>query len=933
MQKFFVKLFIALGIIKTIFMQNLVQIGISYLIIYIKETNSIIYNSSDTNLIMYSTLSPQGYIIASYELKINIKLNNPSRYAFKNNMIYLTKPDNSLTYFVININEMIQGGQNYAQELPRPALYYPCTSYVIINMEENLYLTCFDNGKIFVIKSSTFEGLFQQIGNVVYKPNPSSSLLRVYGQYFIIMENIIFIDDNQYQYSFQADISSFQLINEKYNIYLINKNMCKVQLSEGQFSIISSIQNVYENFSDVIEFYEIPAIIIQIINSDQFQIYNVQNFSQIPIVGNSFPSLDKNQTYFQYLNFIYVKNSYFELKYNALQQNIQIEATLGSQTYISFQSYNDFRFYNGFSYLVIDLSTNTINKRFLYPIQKIYNKIPGCSQSGQLLSCPSCQSYYYLQNGQCVPSCSDHYFVQGQNCQKCDQTCLTCKDASPSSCLTCIHGRYLLQQDNTCITCDQNSGYLINGRNCTCQDGYSYYNSNCQKLYLVYKSGFTTALIQQIQQQVSISSKSLQATTTFLSFLQNIMSQSSFGIAINGLTCMKLSYLILLNTILPNQIYTPLNEIKNQCPLKQYRLLNVFELVINQNQTQFQNQRYSQQDISFNIIYTSGQAITLSFICLFTLALFYFLIEKCQIQKVQSASKIIYDKLISSFAIQFLQLGGLILVIGINQQIKQFFLQFDSDSIGLQITYVILFISLVFLVFQQQYICINRKNCHQNLSNFNEITRKKIQNETISESRPCKNFMIIYLIYESFFVPVCFITFSESWMSASIVSIIIQSAYLCIFIYLKPFHSKLTNFYFIIDSLLWLSLFVQYLILNIVISNCDINEKAQFLDNLSYSFIITFQLILFELTIYMILNLISEFYQFIIRKKNKDQDQLMNQDKLLGRISKIEISEYVLDQNLNKIQQLSLQDLNYIRKQQIVKKQKNKVHHNKHQYE
>ncbi|EAS02559.2 hypothetical protein TTHERM_00631780 (macronuclear) [Tetrahymena thermophila SB210] len=206
------------------------------------------------------------------------------------------------------------------------------------------------------------------------------------------MENIIFIGDNQYQLSFQADFSSIQLIDEKYSIYLIKQNMCKVQLSDGKFSIISTIQNVYENISDVIEFYEISVI-----------------FVQIQIVGDSFASLTKNHTYFQYLNFLWVYNSYYELKYNPQQCKIQVKATIGSIVDINFKFFNDFRFYKVFTYFVRDISSSLT---YLNSVQIMYNMIPGCSQSGQLLSCSSCQPYYYLKNGQCVPSSSDHYFVQ-----------------------------------------------------------------------------------------------------------------------------------------------------------------------------------------------------------------------------------------------------------------------------------------------------------------------------------------------------------------------------------------------------------------------------------------------------------------------------------------------------------------------------------------
>ncbi|KAL4502467.1 hypothetical protein ABPG72_012054 [Tetrahymena utriculariae] len=132
MQKCFAQLFIAFGIFQTIFNLKLTQLEIFGLVFYIKETNSIIYNST---ILKYGTLDSLGYITASYVLtECTFIPNYQARYALKNSMIYLTTLFDDQNYCVINLNQMIQTGISYVQMLKKPALYYSCTTYQIIDM-------------------------------------------------------------------------------------------------------------------------------------------------------------------------------------------------------------------------------------------------------------------------------------------------------------------------------------------------------------------------------------------------------------------------------------------------------------------------------------------------------------------------------------------------------------------------------------------------------------------------------------------------------------------------------------------------------------------------------------------------------------------------------------------------------------------------------
>ncbi|EAR86511.2 zinc finger lsd1 subclass family protein (macronuclear) [Tetrahymena thermophila SB210] len=99
-------------------------------------------------------------------------------------------------------------------------------------------------------------------------------------------------------------------------------------------------------------------------------------------------------------------------------------------------------------------------------------------------SCLKCvESYSFLTNksGQktCVECSSlDQYIQMGGDCLPCDPSCKTCKSPSdPNQCLSCLNGKFLKKDDNSCTQCIEN-GYYKNSSECLkCP-------SNCQKCSL-----------------------------------------------------------------------------------------------------------------------------------------------------------------------------------------------------------------------------------------------------------------------------------------------------------------------------------------------------------------------------------------------------------------------------------------------------------------
>ncbi|EAR83410.2 transmembrane protein, putative (macronuclear) [Tetrahymena thermophila SB210] len=270
--------------------------------------------------------------------------------------------------------------------------------------------------------------------------------------------------------------------------------------------------------------------------------------------------------------------------------------------------FNLFFIQQGLTYIATICSPNCIYQ--LNSFQQLFNFIPGCSEylDSTKQSCKVCNPNYQLSNRICIVTCGLGYFEKDGICIQCDQSCQTCNGTLPTNCLICQDGLYF-HQDNLCKVCDTNNGYMIDSQSCICQDGYKLDNQKCVQLYLSYNSGtFSQSVVTQVTQQAQTSSKAAFASTTFLSSVQNLISTSSIGISINGITCFKLSYLLLVNTVLPQQIYGPLSAIKDQCPSSQFQKLNLFAL-INQNSSEYQNLRYQQLDISYNILQTSGQAL------------------------------------------------------------------------------------------------------------------------------------------------------------------------------------------------------------------------------------------------------------------------------------------------------------------------------------
>ncbi|KAL4483872.1 hypothetical protein ABPG72_006247 [Tetrahymena utriculariae] len=467
----------------------------------------------------------------------------------------------------------------------------------------------------------------------------------------------------------------------------------------------------------------------------------------------------------------------------------------------------------------------------------------------QILYCNEQSQCYQMKpkNTYCLKDTSNKTPFNKYLCKQCHQFCQECTGSTNNECRSCIQEAILK-------------------------------NTTCEQLFLIYNSKvYTRDKIEQATQQTQTTSQAAVGSTYALSAAQNIFSSSSFAILSTGLSCQKLSYLILVNINLPNQIYSPLEKLKNQLPSQQFKTLNIFKPLINANLITYPDIRFESVDLSYHILYNCGQAIILFLICLTLFTIFYLLTEKFQIEKVVLYSQKVYQAVFSSFIIQYFQLSMTIFVIGINTQIKYFINISDYEQLAIKIPLIIALFTLSIALYQQQYHYLNRIKSKQEIIDFYEITRQKILNEAVFESKPRRNFILIYLFIESVIIPTYFIQFSSSWKIVSIISIVIQVLQLGFIIYLMPFFSKLTNWFFILNSLLWLGLYIQYYLLNFYSSQPDVDNHAITLDNISYCFLISIQFALLINPIYLILSLFVKLYEYFKKwlqeKKIKKQTE------------------------------------------------------------
>ncbi|KAL4432685.1 hypothetical protein ABPG74_004978 [Tetrahymena malaccensis] len=526
-----------------------------------------------------------------------------------------------------------------------------------------------------------------------------------------------------------------------------------------------------------------------------------------------------------------------------------------------------------------------------------------CEQCENQVKCSKCLVGYYLFLDHSCNQCDTQsgFVIQQDKCLPCHNSCQTCSGQREDQCIKCNKNlNFYLYQDNTCKLCTTDQGYFVNEDNCSacnqscktcigfnfnecrsCYEGYDLINHTCRQIYLVYESTiFTESKIEQIQQQSQFSSSTLIISSQVISLLQNIGSNSSFGILTSGLTIQKLSYLYLFNVNLPKPVYSAFLILSGKLPSQQLLFLNLFSK--GQLQINYQNIKYLKVELAYHILINCGQAIILFIICSFIFGLFYILIEKVKQEKVRQISIKAYQSVFSSLVVQYFQLILSILIIGINQQVKELIYYSTIEQLPMKQILTLIFTILVIIIFKQQYKYLNQQNSNLSLLNFQDLTKEKIRNDTIYDSKIRLNFILIYQFFESFLLPTTYLQLSENWLAANIVSIIIQLSLLIMIIYLRPFFCKITNWYFIINHLFWLLLQIQFMVLNRYCEKINFMDYIQNIELISITFLINMQIVQFIQPLYMIITLSIQIYDLIkkqmLKKPLQQQEDLMQQN-------------------------------------------------------
>ncbi|EWS75877.1 hypothetical protein TTHERM_000559855 (macronuclear) [Tetrahymena thermophila SB210] len=432
-------------------------------IIFIEETKSLIYQANSDFTYRYSTINDQGVIVSTYLLNGLNNIDIETKYYIDNNIIYLFYYQ-IISYQTIDLNLMASGQSGYLKTLYYPTAAHPCTTNAIqiYKIGACFYYLCFDSSNLFLLQSLIFQELFTTTKAYTSK---SLGLGMRNEKSYIILDDQLFTNGtiNNIKLSF-ANTFDIQLINMKWNLYLIDDYLTKVQISNSIFKDIASVKlyNTPKNLlvSDVIDF---PT--------------------ELQSTGVNLPFIDY-LTFLQYQNMIFIGSYQYNIAY--IPSNNQVEVTQNpySVTFQAMQGYN----------------------QYLINIYQAYNFcVPHCQTCASMITCSICQSPYYLDsqfqcadkcptqfvldstNKKCIcrPNsslinqscpCNKTYFDSNGSCLNCPQNCVTC--TSLTICQICQTGYFNL--DGNCVqSCPNNFIIDQNNKKCICRPNSSLINQSC----------------------------------------------------------------------------------------------------------------------------------------------------------------------------------------------------------------------------------------------------------------------------------------------------------------------------------------------------------------------------------------------------------------------------------------------------------------------
>ncbi|KAL4468197.1 hypothetical protein ABPG73_014119 [Tetrahymena malaccensis] len=583
--------------------------------------------------------------------------------------------------------------------------------------------------------------------------------------------------------------------------------------------------------------------------------------------------------------------------------------------------------------LNFDSSPYYANRVYLFPVQWVYQSNSNCAALDISISVNNLapKSYKlnpskYLTQGIC------DYYTERFTYDNINQI-VTSVSYTPGSKSKFIEQLYIIIFKGAyCISCSQGckTCFGISQNQCLhCMETYQLFNKQCFQQYFNYNSSLKNETMYNIVQLIHDSSQITFLSSLLLSFINNLVSTSTFAFLMSGFVGQKFSFFLLLDVILPKYLYEILLALQKQYPTQQLRFLNVFRNWINQDITQYQSLRFEEVNISFNILQTCGQYIIIFSANMVCFLIFYYISAFAKNKKLISFSNLLYDKIFLGFMIQYCQLCLMIFVISINQQIKEFVKISEIQQIGLKLTFILILFASAGSIFYAFYKYIDYKNTKYQNINFDEITKKKLLDDIIVESNIRIHFILINLAFEAVIIPTIFIQLNEVWKAATSLSITFQLILVVITIYLRPFTTKLNNALFISNSLLWLLLYIMFLFISIFVQQPFAKNYETVLDVGIILFIVIIFILIFLPSVIMLIQLILWICDYVIKKKKQD---LVKQSSNLNKIifnKKVDIkiaknTSYVLNRYQKEMQISNLFDELMSKRTQMVKFSKRK---------
>ncbi|KAL4468019.1 hypothetical protein ABPG73_002312 [Tetrahymena malaccensis] len=548
-------------------------------------------------------------------------------------------------------------------------------------------------------------------------------------------------------------------------------------------------------------------------------------------------------------------------------------------------------------------------------------KIKQCKECDESLkACLKCFKNYFNYKQLCydIKPVDTYCDPSSFTCQSCiEQSCLSC-ESSLKICIICKKGEYLynglcfqnqpeysfcVKENNfmyesiyfKCLPCSKNcktcSG--VDEDQClSCKQNYMLSNSTCIQNFILYKSAISEETSGKIGKSVLQMSSVCLGASIILSILEGFLLGKTDTILITHLNTFKVPFMILTTTTFPLPIYLLLQNYATVNPIFYLVSFNPFISLVERSNTSYENYKFESIKLSFSILKNAGQSILLLLICVLIFGAFYALTKNRQ--DCESVTRLkVYEKGFSSFTIQVFLLIVPITFLSILVQSLEFSESKISQTGRLkEIKILMTFIYSIIIIFILivSYFIINQgviDQFYQPLGLLN-ITQKKLMNGCISSNKLRRNFMLIYLVFNSFVIPTIQICCFDKSILKIVLLLLSQLSFSIILLILRPFTQKKQNIFYIIDQFQWSFYYIEFFALNLVLQQNNPEKQYSFLNSLIWIIVLHTYLIYLVYPFQSLIKILFFIYkkrQFNkLSRKQQVQEQQGFQQQFLFKI-------------------------------------------------